>query len=89
MANTKTGIKRAKTSAKARQRNKACKASLKTVEKRFRSVAANDAMLSKETYKEASSKLDKAAKTGKIHKNKANRKKSRLAKVLNAASAAK
>ena len=89
MANTKTGVKRAKTSAKARQRNKACKASLKTVEKRFRTVAAKDAMLSKETYKEASSKLDKAAKTGKIHKNKANRKKSRLAKVLNAASAAK
>jgi small subunit ribosomal protein S20 len=89
MANTKTGIKRAKTSAKARQRNKACKASLKTVEKRFRSVAAKDALLSQETYKEVCSKLDKAAKTGKIHKNKADRKKSRLAKVINATAKAK
>ena len=90
MANTKTGVKRAKTSAKARQRNKACKASLKTVEKRFRSVVAkDDAMLSQETFKEASSKLDKAAKTGKIHKNKANRKKSRLAMVMNATASAK
>ena len=89
MANTKTGIKRAKTSAKARLRNKACKASLKTVEKRLRSVIDKDSMLSEKTFKDACSKLDKAAKTGKIHKNKADRKKSRLAKVLNTAKAAK
>jgi len=82
MATTNTGLKRAKTSEKARIRNKTCKAALKTIEKRFRTSLGKDVAVADVKFKEVCSKLDKAANTGKIHKNKANRKKSRLAKVL-------
>ncbi len=84
MATTNTGLKRAKTSEKARLRKKACRAAIKTVEKRFKANLEKDANLAVASFKETCSKLDKAANTGKIHKNKANRKKSRLAKVLSA-----
>lgn len=89
MATTNTGLKRAKTSEKARVRNKTCKAAIKTIEKRFRTSLEKDVVVADVNFKKACSKLDKAANTGKIHKNKANRKKSRLAKVLNTAPKAK
>lgn len=89
MATTNTGLKRAKTSEKARLRKKACRAAIKTVEKRFRTNLEKDANVAIAAFKEACSKLDKAANTGKMHKNKANRKKSRLSKVLNSVPKAK
>ena len=45
-------------------------------------VPVGDAAKSQEKLRAAVSALDKAAKTGRIHKNKANRQKSRLAKLL-------
>lgn len=89
MATTNTGLKRAKTSEKARVRNKTAKAAIKTIEKKFRGFLVKDAVVAEVSFKETCSKLDKAANTGKIHKNKANRKKSRLAKVLNTVAIAK
>ena len=83
MATTNTGLKRAKTSEKARLRKKACRAAIKTVEKRLRANVEKDVTVAVVAFKETCSKLDKAANTGKMHKNKANRKKSRLAKVMN------
>ena len=57
-------------------RNKDVKTRLKTVYKK--AVTAQDA----EFAKSVESQFDKAAKTGVIHKNKAARKKSRLAKAM-------
>lgn len=81
--------KRAITSEKSRVRRKSRNAAIKTTEKRLRSaIASSDVPKAKEVYKEVSGKLDKAAKVGTIHKNKANRKKSRIAKAINKAAKA-
>lgn len=88
MANSKSALKRLRTSEKERIRNKARKSELKSIEKKFRTEAENgskDAM--RDTLNTMKGKLDKAVKKGVIHKNKANRKKSQLAKLLNSQSA--
>lgn len=82
----KSAVKTQRNSEKARVRNKACKNALATKEKKFRAAAAGeDKKEALELYKAQCSALDKAAKVGIIHKNKANRKKSRLAALINAA----
>jgi small subunit ribosomal protein S20 len=83
MANIKSAAKRARqtirrTKANRRVRN-AVKRSLKNVRA---SAQAGDTAKVPEKIRAAVSTLDKAAKTGRIHKNKANRQKSRLAKLL-------
>ncbi len=81
MANIKSAKKRALTNEKSRMQNKAVKTNLKTTEKQFHAaVALGDAEKVKEAYKAVSAKFDIAASKGVIHKNAANRKKSRLAK---------
>lgn len=81
MANIKSAKKRAITNEKSRIRNKAVKTNLKTTEKQFLAASAQgDAEKVKEAYKAVSAKFDIAASKGVIHKNAANRKKSRLAK---------
>jgi small subunit ribosomal protein S20 len=81
MPNIKSAIKRVKVSEKRRLRNASQKSALRTAVKAF------DAAVSPEALVTASKKLDKAASKGLIHKNAANRKKSRLAKKLNALTA--
>lgn len=82
----KSAVKTQRNSEKARARNKACKNALATKEKKLRAAAAGeDKSAVLELYKAQCSALDKAAKVGIIHKNKANRKKSRLAALVNAA----
>jgi small subunit ribosomal protein S20 len=76
LPNIKAAEKWARQSAKRTTRNKDVKTRLKTIFKK--AVASPDADLAKAVE----SQFDKAAKTGAIHKNKAARKKSRLAKSL-------
>ncbi len=70
---TKSAIKALKQSEKKRKHNLSKKRTLKSVLKDTQKV---------EDISKAQSVIDKTAKTGLIHKNKANRLKSRLAKRL-------
>ena len=79
MPNIKSAKKRVLVAKLRNERNKAAKTELKTVLKKAR---AEDATA--EAVKAAAVKLDKSAGKGLIHKNKAARLKSRLAKKANA-----
>lgn len=76
MPNIKAAVKWTRQTAKRTAQNKDVKTRLKTIFKK--AVSSRDA----EFAKSVESQFDKAAKTGAIHKNKAARKKSRLAKAL-------
>jgi small subunit ribosomal protein S20 len=80
--NIKAAIKWTRASEKRRKRNLSVTSKLKTLSKKAGASAATPA-----DVKAAASALDKAAVRGIIHKNKANRKKSRLAKRANSAKA--
>lgn len=77
--NIKSAKKRVLVAKVRNDRNKAAKSELKTVLKKARAEGA-----APEAVKNASIALDKAAGKGYIHKNKAARLKSRLAKNANA-----
>ena len=84
MANIKSQIKRNKTNEKARERNKAVKSELKTRTKNaVKAVGGDNA---DEAMRLAVKRIDMAAAKGVIHKNQADRRKSRLMKKINAAS---
>ena len=86
MANIKSQKKRILTNAKAAERNKAVKSELKTRTKNaVRAVGTDEA---DEAMRIAVKRIDMAASKGVIHKNQADRRKSRLMKKLNAASSA-
>ncbi|PZD93965.1 30S ribosomal protein S20 [Paenibacillus sambharensis] len=88
MPNIKSAIKRVKTSEKRRALNASQKSALRTAVKNADvAIAGSDADAAKSALVTASKKLDKAVSKGLIHKNAAARKKSRLAKKLNALSA--
>lgn len=79
-----SAVKTHRKSEEARVTHKAHRNALATTEKKFRAVAATeDKAAATELFNAQCSALDKAVKYGTIHKNKANRKKSRLAAVLN------
>jgi small subunit ribosomal protein S20 len=81
VANIKSQIKRNKQNEKARLRNKAVKSELKTSVRKFREAAdAGDADAALTAMRAASTKLDKAASKGVIHKNQAANRKSAIAK---------
>ena len=86
MPNTKSAERRMRGSARKHTRNTGVKSSLKTLEKRYletlKSGKKEDADAA---LRAVTSKLDKAAKTGVIHRGMADRKKSRLAVRLRAA----
>jgi small subunit ribosomal protein S20 len=88
MPHTKSAAKRLRQSEKRRQRNRTW---IKQVKKQTRAVAdalkGGDAAKGGTELTAAASKLDKAAAKGVIHKNKAARMKSRLARKANAAAA--
>lgn len=88
MPNIKSAIKRVKTSEKRRLRNASQKSALRTAVKTAESALHNNVDSAKDALLVATKKLDKAVTKGLIHKNTANRKKSRLAKKLNALSKA-
>lgn len=78
MSNTKSAIKRVKTSEKSRLRNMANKSRLNTARRIFVSeIAAGDAASHQEAFRKLCSAIDKAAKNSVISKNAAARRKSR------------
>lgn len=87
MPNIKSAKKRVIVSEKKAARNASAKSSLRTSVKKAKLAIANNETGSADAFKAASIKLDKAATKGLIHKNKAARTKSRMAKALNAANA--
>lgn len=86
MAHTEHAKKSHRKSLKARERNRAMRSSLKTTLKTAR-AAGSDPASSAAAQSLAAAKLDKAARHGVIHPNKAARLKSRLAKSLRKAAA--
>ncbi|HTG69788.1 MAG TPA: 30S ribosomal protein S20 [Candidatus Udaeobacter sp.] len=88
MPNIKSAIKRVKTSEKRRALNASQKSALRSaVKSADQAIAGTDVDAAKAALIAATKKLDKAVTKGLIHKNAASRKKSRLAKRLNAISA--
>ena len=79
MPNIKSAKKRVKVNATKAAANKARKSNLKTVLKKA------DAEMTPEAIKVAIKRVDQACAKGLMHKNKAARKKSQLAKKLNSA----
>lgn len=85
MPNIKSAKKRVITNAKREKNNTVVTSSMKTaIKKCEKAISANDKQAAEETLKEALKKIDKAASSGLVHKNKAAREKSRLTKKKNA-----
>ncbi|TLS53736.1 30S ribosomal protein S20 [Paenibacillus antri] len=88
MPNIKSAEKRVKQSEKRRIRNASQKSALRTAVKAAEvATTQNDVEKAKDALLNATKKLDKAVTKGLLHKNAAARKKSRLAKKVNALSA--
>ena len=82
MAHMKSAIKRIRTSREANLRNRSRISEIKTIEKKLRAaVEANDAS-AVELARKFASILDKAAKVGTIHANRAANKKSQADKLI-------
>lgn len=79
---TKSAKKAMRQNAGRRKKNARAKSDLKTVIKQYKKLAAADKKKALEYLSQVYKKLDKAAKTRLIKKNKANRTKSRLSKFL-------
>lgn len=83
MPNTKSAIKANRQSIKHRARNLAKKKAYKDLLKDFRKAVGADVKEAKRMLASVQKKLDKAAKTGVIAKNKASRLKGNAQKLLN------
>ena len=84
MPNIKSAKKRVIVTQTKTLRNKMFRTQLKTDIKKYQAaLAAGDAALAQETYKQAVKKIDQAAARGIIHKNAAARKKSQFTKAIN------
>jgi small subunit ribosomal protein S20 len=83
VANTRSAIKRIRQNEKRRQRNRAVRSSIRTSLKTARAVTDKTAE-SKAVVLDAIRALDRAVGLGVIHRNTAARKKSALARKLNA-----
>lgn len=85
MANHKSAIKKMRQDEVRRIRNKSYKTRFKNVVKKVEmAVKEGNKELAEQTFHEAVSVIDHVASKGVIHKNKAARKKSRLARRVNA-----
>lgn len=83
MANTKSAIKAARKSERLHDRNQSVKTRLKTLHKAFEAaVKANDAGAAKTAGAAYASAMDKATKSGVVHKNAAARAKSHVSKYV-------
>lgn len=82
MANTRSAAKRARQIAKRSVRNRSVLTNLKSQLKKATTEIGAKAETAKTAAQKLVSTLDKAVKSGRIHRNKANRHKSRLAKKL-------
>jgi small subunit ribosomal protein S20 len=84
LANTRSALKRIRSSEKKRQRNRIFRSSARTYVKKARQLIAEKGKTeeSEAAVHQAISALDKAAQKGVIHKNNAARRKARLMKML-------
>ena len=87
MANLRSAIRDIRKSRKRAERNQSVTSAIKTFMKKSRTAISGGDENVEQILRDTSSLVDKAAKRGIIHKNAANRRKSRLAKRLNAAQA--
>ena len=86
LPNIKSSIRSVKTDAERRAKNAAEKSAVRTAAKKVEAqVGEGNKAEAEVSLKKASSLLDKAAQSGVISKNAAARKKSKLAKKVNAA----
>jgi small subunit ribosomal protein S20 len=85
LANTRSALKRIRSSEKKRQRNRIFRSSARTYVKKARQSIIEQGRTeeSQAAVRQAISALDKAAQKGVIHKNNAARRKARLMKMLN------
>ncbi|HTB81544.1 MAG TPA: 30S ribosomal protein S20 [Opitutaceae bacterium] len=87
MANTKSAIKAARKALRFAARNRTVKTRLKTLHKKFEeAVTAGNAAAAKTAGIAYASAMDKAVKSGVVHRNAANHAKSRVAKYAMAKS---
>lgn len=83
MANNPSALKRWRQSLKRRDRNRARRSLTRTAVRRVReTAAAGEADTADAALSKAYSELDRAAKSGAIHRGKADRQKRRLAHLL-------
>lgn len=83
MANTKSAIKAARKSVRLTNRNQGVKTRLKSLHKKFDAAAkAGDAAATKAAGTAYASAMDRAVKSGVVHKNAASRAKSHVAKFV-------
>ena len=85
MANTKSAIKRIRTSEKRRQRNRTVRTRVRSTLKTARTAVTTPGEDARTAVLQAIRTLDKAVTKGVIHHNTAARKKSALARSLNTA----
>ena len=79
---TKSAIKRVRSSERKYERNQIVRSELKTLFKKVVALASQDINKAKEEARLLTARFDKAAQKGIVPKEKANRKKSRLAKLI-------
>ncbi len=85
MANTKSAAKRTRQTKVRTAKNRRTRNVLKTASRKTSAaIASKDAAAAAESGRLLSSELDRAVKHGTIHRNAANRRKSRLARQLTA-----
>ncbi len=83
MANSAQSKKRARQAEKRRQRNASARSMMRTtIKKTIKAIAQGDKPAAEQAYKSAVPVIDKMARKGLIHANKAARHKSRLNKHL-------
>jgi len=84
LPNKKSAYKHLRADPKKRLRNRMIKSATRTaIKKAEQAIASGDLEAAMTAFREAVSKLDRAAKKGVIKKGTADRKKSRLARKLN------
>lgn len=89
MAHSLSANKRIRQNARRQERNRARRTALKTASRRtIEIIASGDATAAASALRSLAADLDRAADRGTIHKNAAARRKSRLAKRVNALKAA-
>ncbi|MCF7668992.1 MAG: 30S ribosomal protein S20 [Verrucomicrobia bacterium] len=85
MPNIKSAEKRMRSNERKRIHNKTVKTRIRSLEKKYiGQVQSRNVDGANATLKDTTSALDKAVKTGIVHKTAANRRKSRLSKKLGA-----
>lgn len=81
MANLQSAIKRVRQSEEKTARNSAKISAVRTAIKKYEAAVENGADNTQELFQNAAKLIDKAKSSGLVHENKANRVKSRLAKL--------